>query len=176
ILLRWQRIFARPELARLDPGSQPCRDLPARRLGAPRVDLGHVHVIKLADQVQRPSLEVEDAITGWEASNPPAARSPERAPPGTALPPPGDGARSLIPKEVNPLCGIRDAGCVTPGQCQEEPPLPLWSGTRGLFAARCHGDAPELPQLAVRRPPSAAPKEGSRHDPANRLHLRPLPA
>lgn len=51
ILLRGQRIEARPELACLYPVAQPCRYLTVWGLGGPRIDLRHVHIVKLADQV-----------------------------------------------------------------------------------------------------------------------------
>src|SRR5258707_785749 len=44
VLLRGQRINAGPELAGVDAGAQPCRDLPVGRLSGLRVDLRHVHV------------------------------------------------------------------------------------------------------------------------------------
>jgi hypothetical protein len=56
IFFRGQRVLVRSELARFDPGAQPCRDLPVWRNRPTPVDLGHVHDHKLADQQQRPTL------------------------------------------------------------------------------------------------------------------------
>ena len=54
VFLGGQGVFAGPELPGFDPGPQPRGDLPVGRQGATRVDLRHVHPVKLADQ-QRPS-------------------------------------------------------------------------------------------------------------------------
>jgi len=56
ILFGGQRVLSRAELSRLDPAAQPGRDLPVRRLCAPRVYLRHLHSRKLADQQQSSSL------------------------------------------------------------------------------------------------------------------------
>lgn len=56
ILFRGQRVLAWPELARFDPGTQPCRELPVGRYRTTPVDLGHIHDHKLADQQRQPIL------------------------------------------------------------------------------------------------------------------------
>jgi len=56
IFLRGQWVLVRPELARFDPGAQPCRDLAVWRYCTTPVDLRHIHDHKLADQQQRPTL------------------------------------------------------------------------------------------------------------------------
>ncbi len=50
IFFRGQWVLAWAELARFDPGAQPCRDLPVWRNCTTSVDLGHIHDHKLADQ------------------------------------------------------------------------------------------------------------------------------